>query len=541
MDLSISLEQALHDLKSGAPALCVRKCNRMLAESPGLIQALYLRGCASFELADIAQSVSDLQIVYDNHPQHLQAAYYLGRSLRSAEKFDAALGPLQAALAEEEFKISARYELATCLARLRRRAEAIEHYQAILALQPDNAQVAANLASLLERENRLDEAEIWADKALLLDSANETAQMTRATLDRRGGNYQQAASEYRSLIPKLSNPINRSIAWNQLGQCLEGEGNWDEAFNAFGESNDLLKKHQLGSQPDPRSPHGLQSLTRIQEWLQEKPMADWNEPATDDAGGIVFLVGFPRSGTTLLDRMLGAHPDVEVLEEKSLFSLLHQDWSNPGTLEALADINAAQITDARAIYRQEMSRQRRQPQRSLVIDKLPLNLAYLFLIYRLFPTAPVIFLQRHPMDVCISCYFQAFELEASMGYFLDIEQTAAYYDAVMQVVALSMEQVGNPLHQLRYEDLVTGPQEQLAALADFLALEGHDSMLEFGRQVGSETSNTPSYQQVSQPLHSRSIGKWRQYAKQLESSKSVLQPWVDRFGYRETSAVESHD
>ncbi len=541
MDLSISLEHALHDLKSGAPALCVRKCNRMLAENPGLIQALYLRGCASFETTDFAQSVRDLEIVYNNHPQHLHAAYFLGRSLRAADKPAEALGPLQAALGEEEFKISARYELATCLARLRRRAEAIEHYQAILALQPDNAQVAANLASLLERENRMDEAEIWADKALLLDSANETAQMTRATLDRRGEKYQQAALKYRSLIPKISNPINRSIAWNQLGQCLEGEGNWDEAFNAFSESNDLLKKRQVGSRPDPRSPHGLQTLARIREWLTENPMAEWNEPATDDSGGIVFLVGFPRSGTTLLDRMLRAHPDVEVLEEKSLFSSLHQDWSNPGTLEALADSNEAQITDARAIYRREMSSQRRQPQRSLVIDKLPLNLAYLFLIYRLFPTAPVIFLQRHPMDVCISCYFQAFELEASMGYFLDIEQTAQYYDAVMQVAALSMDQVGNPIHQLRYEDLVTGPQDQLTVLADFLALEGHDSMLEFGRQVESETSNTPSYQQVSQPLHSRSIGKWRQYSKQLESSKSVLQPWMDRFGYKETDIDENHD
>ena len=161
------------------------------------------------------------------------------------------------------------------------------------------------------------------------------------------------------------------------------------------------------------------TLARIQAWLQEDPVAGWKEPAANDAGGIAFLVGFPRSGTTLLDRMLRAHPDIEVLEEKSLFSLLHQDWSEPGTLEVLADVNEAQIIDARKIYRRGMSGHRRQPQRSLGIDKLPLNLAYLFLIHRLFPDAPVIFLQRHPVDVCISCYFQAFELEASMAYFLD--------------------------------------------------------------------------------------------------------------------------
>jgi tetratricopeptide (TPR) repeat protein len=377
-----------------------------------------------------------------------------------------------------------------------------------------------------------------------MNPANETAQMTRATLDRRSGKYAEAAQRFQSLISGIDNPNNLSIAWNQLGQCFEGQGGWDEAFNAFSESNRILKTHHPGSCPDPRGPHGMKTLARIQAWLKENPlariqawlkenpMAGWNEPAVNDTGGIAFLVGFPRSGTTLLDRMLSAHPDIEVLEEKSLFSFLHQDWSEPGTLEALADLNEAQITDAREIYRREMSRHRRQPQRSLVIDKLPLNLAYLFLIHRLFPEAPVIFLQRHPLDACISCYFQAFELEASMAYFLDIKQTAQYYNAVMQVAELSMDQVGNPLHRLHYEDLVETPKDQLKALLNFLALEWDDSMLEYWQQGGNQTSNTPSYQQVSQPLHTRSIGKWRLYSKQLEPALQLLQPWVKRFGYQ---------
>ena len=514
-------------------------CNEILAGSPGLIQALYLRGCATFQTGDVAQSASDLETVYGNHPEHLHAAYYLGRSLQAAGRFEEALAPLQAALGEDELAVHARYELATCLTRLRRRAEAIDHYQAILALQPGNTQVAANLATLLERENRLDEAETWTGKTLLMDPTNETGQMMRAILDRRSGKYREAEQRLRSLIPEIGNPVNRSIAWNQLGQCLEGQENWDEAFNAFSESNGILKQHDTGSRPDPRGPHGLQTLARIQEWLKKKPVAGWSEPAIQDTGGIAFLVGFPRSGTTLLDRMLSAHPDIEVLEEKSLFSVLHQDWSKPGTLEAMSDIKDAQIDDAREIYRREMSRHRRQPQRSLVIDKLPQNLAYLFLIYRLFPKAPVIYLQRHPLDVCISCYFQAFELQASMAYFLDIQQTAQYYDAVMQVASLSMDQVGNPLHQLRYEDLVAEPNDQLTALLEFLALERHDSMLDFRQRGNDETSNTPSYQQVSQPLHTRSIGRWRHFTKQLEPGLPVLQPWVKRFGYRETNTARS--
>ena len=541
MDLPESLQRALHFLEAGTPEKCIQLCDEILAECPGLIEALYLRGCAAFETGDIARSVSDLEIVHGNHPGHLEAAYHFGRSLRVAGKYEEALAPLLVAVDEDKLTVPARYELATCLSRLRRRAEAIDHYEAILALQPGNAQVAANLAALLERENRLEQAESWTSEALRLNPADETAQMTRAILNRRDGRHTEAARELRNLIPAIGNPLNRSIAWNQLGQCLEDQEEWDEAFNAFRESNRIVKKHHTGSRPDPRGPHGFQTLARIEQWLAENPVADWNKPVPPDAGGIAFLVGFPRSGTTLLDRMLAAHPEIEVLEEKSLFAVLHQDWSGPGTLEALGDVNDAQITDAREIYRQQLSRYRRAPQRPLVIDKLPLNLAYLFLIYRLFPEAPVIFLQRHPMDVCISCYFQAFELQASMAYFLDIEQTAQYYNAVMQVASLSIGQVGNPIHQMHYEDLVSEPDVQLEALLNFLGLESHASMLDFWRQDGGDTSNTPSYQQVSNPLHSRSIGKWRRYSKQLESSIPDLQPWVKRFGYQEMNVAEDAD
>lgn len=529
MDMQQALQQALGYLQSGPPQKCMAVCNEILAGDPELIQALYLRGCAAFQTGDITRSLNDLEIVHSRHPGHLHAAYYFGRSLRAAGRLLEALAPLQAAMRDNELEVVSRYELATCLARLRRRPEAIDHYQAILGLQPDNVQVAANLASLLERENRLDEAKSWTGKALRINPANETAQMMQATLDRRSGNYLQAAQQFRHLIPGIESPVNRSIAWNQLGQSLEGQEDWDGAYTAFSESNLILKENHPGSTPNPREPHSLQTIARIQAWLKENPIADWNTPAEPDTGGIAFLVGFPRSGTTLLDRMLSAHPDIEVLEEKSLFSQLHQDWAEPGTLEALADINPAQITDARSIYRQEMARHRQQPKRSLVIDKLPLNLAYLFLINRLFPEAPIIFLQRHPLDVCISCYSQAFELEASMGYFLDIQDTAQYYDAVMQVAALSVEQISNPLQTLHYEDLVTDPEPQLKSILGLLNLEWEDSMLDYRQQEGVAASNTPSYQQVSQPLHSRSVGKWQHYSKQLAPILSNLHPWIKRY------------
>jgi tetratricopeptide (TPR) repeat protein len=535
VDLQNSLQRALRYLESGSPADCLTLCDEILAQTPGLLEAMYLRGCAAYETGDIAQSISDLDVVHNNHPGHLHAAYYLGRSLRVAGKSEDALEPLQAALCEEPLEIPARYELAICLTRLRRRADAIDHYQVILEHQPGNSQVAANLALLLERENRLDESAHCAASALQIDPANETARVTRAILVRRQGHYIEAEEKLRELIPGISQPINRSIAWHQLGQCLEGQERWDEAFEAFSESNQTLLRHHPAAIPNSHGPHGLKTLARIEEWLKTRPLDSWSETTLTNENNIVFLVGFPRSGTTLLDRMLSAHPNIEVLEEKSLFSGLHLNWSEPGILESLADVNEAQLQDARNSYLKELSGHRRQLERSVVIDKLPLNLAYLFLIYRLFPKAPIIFLQRNPMDACLSCYFQSFELQASMAYFLDLELTAQYYDSVMRVASISLEQIGNPVHKLRYEDVVAEPTEQLTALLGFLGLNWQNSLLEFWKQEISGTSDTPSYQQVSQQLYTRSVDRWRNYRKQLNSSMSFLRPWLKAFGYQAPS------
>jgi len=528
-----ALQEAMRCLQSGTPERCVMLCDVILDRQPELTQARYLRGCAAFQTGDIAHALCDLEIVFRKHPEHLHAAFQFGRCLQAASRLEEALEPLQAALGDKALAVPAHYELAGCLSRLRRRSEAIGHYRAILRLEPGNAQVAANMASLLERENRLEEAAQWTARALLADPDNATALMTRATLDRRGGNHQQAVQRLRDLTTKVDHPVNRSIIWNQLGQSLEGLEKWDQAFDAFSESNRILQAHHPYSRPDPRSPHGMMTLDRIQAWLKKNPLAQWKSFPACHAPGIAFLVGFPRSGTTLLDRMLSTHPDVEVLEEKGLFSGIHQDWSEDGALHMLARLGEEEIHQARELYRHEMSSHRLQPHRPMAIDKLPLNLNYLFLIYRLFPEAPVIFLQRHPLDVCLSCYFQAFELVASMGYFLDLGDTARYYDAVMQVAQLSLGQIGNPLHRIRYEDLVATPETQLKALIGFLSLEWDDSVLGYHREAGGRVSNTPSYQQVSQPLHARSVGKWRHYEKQLEPWLSVLRPWVRHFGYPE--------
>jgi len=520
----------LRDLREGRPESCLQVCDKVLAENPGLLPAHYLRGNALFETGKVQESVADLDIAWRSQSDNLNAAYYLGRSLRAAGRFEEAIIPLEAAVSDHAFETVARYELATCLNQVRRRSEAIEQYLALLEKQQDHAQAAANLSSLLERENRLDEADRWATRALSLEPDNDTAQMAKAAIDRRSGRLAEAEARLRELSVKVSHPVNRSIVFNHLGQCLDSVGEWDEAFESFSESNQILKSHHPAARPNPPDRHSLETMAVIHDWLLGKPISGWKSALPDEEGGIAFLLGFPRSGSTLLDRILSAHPDIEVLEEKGLFSEIHQDWSNRAILDALAHVNEEQILDARAIYRTALARYRQKPGRRLVIDKLPLNLAWIFLINRVFPDAPIIFLRRHPLDACLSCYFQAFELEASMAYFLELEDTAAYYDAVMNVAVESLVQADNPIHEIGYERLVSDLKQETGQLVSFLGLQWSDNVLKYRELEQGEASNTPSYQQVVQPVYQHSVGRWRNYATQLEPIVPVLERWIKSYG-----------
>jgi hypothetical protein len=176
-------------------------------------------------------------------------------------------------------------------------------------------------------------------------------------------------------------------------------------------------------------------------------------------------------------------------------------------------------------------RRRRSPQRQAVIDKLPLNLVYLFLIHRLFPRSRILFMQRDPRDACLSCYFQAFDLQGAMPYFLDMHDTVIYYDRVMALAMDSFRLISNPQATICYEDLVTDFETTMRRTVDFLGLEWDTSVMEYRDKSRLRMIHTPSYQQVIQPLYTRSIGRWQNYREAMEPDLRELGPWVERFGY----------
>jgi tetratricopeptide (TPR) repeat protein len=526
-----ALQEAEQALVRGDFAACAEAANGVIAQDAVNVPAHLFRGVASNQLGDLERAVQDLMFVVERQPNNLRARFYLGQALRRSGQFDPALPHLQAALDDPGLRPHAQFELARSYRGLGRFNTSIEHYQALLRETPNHADAAANLAMLLEKTSQLDDALAWAERATVLAPANTAALLTRARVTRRLGRFEEAAHQLESLLGRELPFRSRVIAANQLGHCLDRLERYDEAFDRFREANELQKANDPEALVDHHGCYGIDLARFFPGWLDEHPVEDWSPAPADDRAPPVFLVGFPRSGTTLLDQVLSAHPRIEVIEEQELLLEVRRQWISRENFPRLTAMNDEEIREARRLYRQARAAAQTDPSATVIVDKLPLNTMYLPLIHRLFPDARILFSLRDPRDVCLSCYFQSFSLVGAMPYFLDLQQTAEYYDAVMALGEATRKRL--PLREatVRYEALVTDLEGTMRPVLDHLGVPWHDAVLDYRTFAGGRDINTPSYQQVSEPLYQRSVGRWKHYRRQMAAVEPLLEPWVEHFGF----------
>ena len=243
----------------------------------------------------------------------------------------------------------------------------------------------------------------------------------------------------------------------------------------------------------------------------------------------VFLLGFPRSGTTLIDTFLMGHPGIKVLEEEPLMGFVADAL---GPLQRIAALDQSEVERLRGIYFQHLDRLVAPGFDGLVVDKMPINTLCAPLIHRLFPDARLIFAQRHPCDCVLSGLMQNFNMNPAMANFLDPEGAADFYDVTLDIWTRSTACLPLSVRTIVYEKLVADPEPVLRAMIDFLGLEWHGGLVDHRRAAAARGRiSTASYDQVTEPLHRRSSGRWRQYQALLGPALPKLLPWVGRLGY----------
>ena len=237
----------------------------------------------------------------------------------------------------------------------------------------------------------------------------------------------------------------------------------------------------------------------------------------------------------MTEQVLAAHPQVCTTDERPYLSAVNAALAAlvPETgvtvdtpCRALAALSNADIQQLRAVYWSECA-SADAPDATLFLDKLPLNLVHLGLIDTIFPDARVIVALRDPRDVCLSCFFQEFQLNAAMIHFLTIESTAAFYTTVMQSWLEQRARFRVPTRIVHYEDTVTDLEAQARRLVDHLDLPWSDAMLSFHESARTRAISTPSADAVTKPIHRGALERWRGYEPHLESVLPTLTPLAE--------------
>ncbi len=399
------------------------------------------------------------------------------------------------------------------------------------------------LMDLYEKTNRIDDAEDALKKAKQQLPPSPFIALCEAKILRRRGKHDEALALLESFKDKLrADALSNSSFFYEMGQLYDRRNDAAQAFDAFTKGNackaQLLKLQNFHTGIYPQL--GARLLRDFTSDMAQGPQPEATAPAP------VFLVGFPRSGTTLLDQIMASHPDIAVAEEKpAVDKMIHHLIRTYGTAQphehplsdacyptAIPKLTAQDIAIMREKFFAEHGNTAQKP---VFVDKLPLNILHVGLIRRVFPKAKFILALRHPCDSVLSCYMQDFFLNPAMARFLDLGDSAHFYDEAFSVWEHYAKTLQLDVHAIRYEDVVADFRPTVAKLLEFLNVPWSDAVLEYDKTAQKKgLINTPSYHQVTQKIYTRASGRWLKYREQMAPVLDILKPHAERYGYAMT-------
>jgi hypothetical protein len=249
--------------------------------------------------------------------------------------------------------------------------------------------------------------------------------------------------------------------------------------------------------------------------------------------GLAFVLGFARSGTTLLGQILAASPDIVLLEEREVLASTAGGFVQaPDGFDRLAKLLPTAIMRYREAYwRKAAEAAGHDLAGKVVIDQTALNTLMLPVIGLLFPQATVLFAIRDPRDVVLSCFRRRFDPTPFTLEFDSLESTARVYDLTMRLAEECRAHMASRMVDVRYESVIGDFDTEIGRLCERLSIPWTDAMRDFQRVSAGRMLTTASAAQVRRGLSSDSIGAWRHYRAQMAPILPLLQPWVERFGY----------
>ncbi len=521
-----------------------------IALAPDMAVAYYSLANVQKKCDQIDAAINNLNKAVELKPDWSQAVHNLATTQAHTGRFQDAAKTYQTLLTLEPDNIEILLQYCNTLTASKRDSKAIEIYWQILKLSPDNANALAVLGQLLYDTHRYDELLEYCGHVEKTFPGHPKPFAIRAKVLARQGNWQnarkildevlakhapfyEAVTAYAQIAraadaaPKAITLINtllkqqgQNLSANNiaelhfsLGKLYDQEKKYDKAFASFEKGNRLKKMN-----------YDLDAQQRFVDNIIDTLNKSYFENAqklTESSKRPVFIIGMPRSGTSLIEQVLDSHSQVFGAGELHGIGQIAQQISESNNAPH-AYANA--VTNLTHEELQHYSKQYLDNIAALdnsaryVTDKMPQNFLHLGLIARLFPDAHIIHCQRHPVDTCLSCYFQSFSKGHAYAY--DLDTLASYYRSYHQLMQHWKEVLDLPFFTLKYETLIEQPQQTIAELLTFLDLPWEESCMK--HHENPRLTVTASHDQVRQPIYSRSVQRRQNYAAHIGPLKDLL-------------------
>jgi tetratricopeptide (TPR) repeat protein len=408
--------------------------------------------------------------------------------------------------------------------------------QAVAAADSD-PQPLLTLLQLLERTNRLDEAARLLPQLIANPQAHTLGPelpLIRAQLAQRASDHEAARALFAELLRDCKEKHLEHLLQFPLAKSLDALGRYDEAFDT------LLAAHRsqielLRLTAPLLIARGAPNMVITRFGCDPDDVADWKDPTAPPLEeSPVFIVAFPRSGTTLLELTLDSHPLLASMDEQPFVQNALDDMVVEGVSypERMAGLMPAQLDSLRAKYWERVRRKVTLEPGQRLVDKNPLNILRLPVIRRLFPNAPVILAVRHPCDVMLSCFMQHFRTPDFAFLCSDLQSLAVGYSRSFDFWYQQKELLKPKSLELRYETFAQNFAAETRAILEFLALPWNDAVLRPQETARDKRFiSTPSYSQVIEPVSNKSVGRWHSYERGLAPVLPIIEPYLRRWGY----------
>ena len=496
---------------------------RVLRENPEQVDALRLLALVAAKTGHGVEAENLLQRATEIAPDYLAAVLDQGRLLKDQDRYAEALACFDRALTLEPDSVQAHFLRGSTLAPAAFTHEAIDEYQACLRLRPGHVGALLGLGHLLKAVGRYQEAVDSYNECIRQRPDQGETYWSLANLKTyRFDDATVAEMERRAAAPdqEVQSRVNFLFA---LGKAHEDRGDFARAWACYRRGNE---SQRASVHYDPVQ---TESMNDRLVAVYDAQFLESLRGAGDPDGAPIFVLGLPRSGSTLLEQILASHSSVEGTSElpyvgRVATALNRNRADGVNYPEAMRELAPANIAAMGAEYL-ALARTHRRTGAPRFVDKMPNNFPNAGLIALMLPNAKIVDARRHPLDACVSCYRQLFAKGQNFTY--DLTEIGEYWLQYQRMMDHWAEVLPGRVLTVQYEEVVTDFEAQVRRLLEFCGLPFEEACLRF--YESERTVRTPSAEQVRQPIYDRSVGHWMRYEGELGELLAVLEPVRARY------------